>query len=285
MADYCHRSHHYFGWRQRAEVNDMAKINKICITAALAFSTLFFCLCSAGADIKPTVLFDQAHGQRFTIENEGPLQLSGLAGVFRKEGFEVRAGDGPITDEALSYVDVLVVSGPFIPTTPNETKSILHFIERGGRLCVMLHIPFPVEGLLDRLNVLYSSGPIRERESLISDSPKDFYVTRFQSHPATNGIARFATYGCWALMNSGNAGLVLAQTSPVAWVDLNKNEKLDSGDAVQSFAVVVAGEIGKGGYIVFGDDAIFQNEFLERYNGPFAKNMVKWLLASIKTQL
>ena len=48
---------------------------------------------------------------------------------------------------------------------------------------------------------------------------------------------------------------------------------------------VVAGEIGKGGYIVFGDDAIFQNEFLERYNGPFAKNMVKWLLASIKTQL
>jgi hypothetical protein len=79
------------------------------------------------------------------------------------------------------------------------------------------------------------------------------------------------------LTNSAPSTRIIASTSPRSWVDLNGDGRLSKGDVMQSFGVVAAGELGAGRYVVFGDDAIFQNKFLDEQNGQLAKNLSRWL--------
>ena len=234
--------------------------------------------CAPAAYAGSTVLFDEGHGQKFLIENEGALDLSGLAAVFRSGSAQVRASREPITETRLSGVEALVVSGPFAPFTAAETDAISGFLNRGGRLGLMLHIPFPLAPLLRRLQVDFSNGVIRERVNLIGDDPLDFHVTALSPHALTRDVTTFDVYGAWALRNEGPGLTVVARTSATAWIDLNNNGTLEPRDAVQSFAVVVAGQMGAGRFAVFGDDAIFQNRFLTGGNRALASNLVAWLL-------
>lgn len=226
---------------------------------------------------QPTVLFDQGHGQRFLIDKQGSLHLSMLADLFRDYRFTVKANGGEISHETLKGADVLIISGAFAPLTSAEIDSIVDFVEGGGTLCVMLHIGQPVAGLLWRFNVLISNGVIREQENMINGKQKDFFITRFASHPLMDGLEKFAVHGCWALNATAKHGRSIAQTSGTAWIDLNRDGQFNETYAMQSYGVVIAGTFGKGRYIVFGDDAIFQNTFLEKENMALGKNLVKWL--------
>lgn len=230
-----------------------------------------------------TVLFDEGHGQKFLIENEGALDLSGLAAVFRSGEAQVRAIREALSEARLSGVEALVISGPFTPLTAAEVDAIAGFVTSGGRLAVMLHIPFPPAPLLRRLQVDFSNGVIRERVNLIGDDPLDFHVTALSPHALTRDVTGFDVYGAWALLNRGPDVTVVARTSPTAWVDLNNNGTLEPRDAVRSFAVVVAGQMGAGRFVVFGDDAIFQNRFLTGGNRTLASNLVTWLLQAPAT--
>lgn len=226
-----------------------------------------------------TVLFDEAHGERFLVGEEGRLDLSKLGGTMRTADLRVTTGREKIADGTLANVDALVISGPFGFVTPSEVDAVLRFLDRGGRLAVMVHVGLPVAVLLDSLHVAISNGVIRERENVIGDEPLTFRVTRFAAHELTRGLTSFDAYGVWALMNKDDTSAIIARTSDAAWVDLNGNQTLDEKDAVQSFGVAVAGARGKGRFVVFGDDAIFQNEFLAGGNVVLAQNLAHWLAA------
>jgi len=125
-------------------------------------------VCALGcsrASAKPVVLFDESHGQRFLVGASGPLDLSALGSLFRDQGWEVATGQAALADDRLARVDAIVVSGAFMPLAPSEIDAVVRFLERGGRLCVMLHIGPPVDGLLYRLEVAISNGVMRERRS------------------------------------------------------------------------------------------------------------------------
>jgi hypothetical protein len=62
-----------------------------------------------------------------------------------------------------------------------------------------------------------------------------------------------------------------------AWVDYNGGKKLSRGDIVQLFGVVAAGRLGAGRFVAFGDDAVFQNRFLDDSNRRLATNLARWL--------
>ena len=231
---------------------------------------------------QPTVLFDQGHGQRFLIDKQGSLHLSMLADIFRDYGFTVKTNEGKISHETLKGADVLMISGAFAPLASSEIDSLVDFVEGGGTLCVMLHIGQPVAGLLWRFNVLISNGVIREQENLINGKQKDFFITRLASHPLMDGLERFAVHGSWALNATDKHGRekhgkIIAQTSSTAWIDLNRDGQFNETYAMQSYGVVVTGTFGKGRFVAFGDDAIFQNTFLEKENMALGKNLVKWL--------
>jgi hypothetical protein len=226
---------------------------------------------------KRTVVFDQGHGQKFVIEKEGELQLSRLSALLRGKGYDVKATPGQINNAVLKTADVLIISGAFQPLIPEEVDAVIRFLERGGKLCLMLHIPQPLTGLMSRLKVYASNGVIQEQENIIQNAPKDFFITSLEKHPITKGIQKIGVHGAWALMTESTTAQIIARTGPNAWIDLNRDGKFNTTDARESFGVVIAGTLGKGKYLIFGDDAIFQNRFLDQENMPLGKNVADWM--------
>jgi hypothetical protein len=238
----------------------------------------------AGAEARKVVLFDEAHGQKFLVGQNGPLDLSSLVAQFHGEGLTIRVNKTKITTEVLADVDALVISGAFLPIAPSEITAITRFLENGGRLSIMLHIGPPVADLLHRMNVSISNGVIHEQENKLRKDGLDYRITRLKPHDLMNGVNSFSVYGGWALINTSNNAEIIAQTSARAWVDLNNDKKLGKGDAVQSFGLVIAGILNQGRFVVFGDDAIFQNRFLVGGNAVLAKNLANWLCNTSKVK-
>lgn len=223
------------------------------------------------------VLIDQSHEQRFVIEKDEPLQLSAFAATLKEEGLAVKSSSETFTDELLKGVDAVIISGPFKTIEPQEVAALLRFLERGGRLAAMLHIGSPFADLLHRLEVDFTNYVLSEQENIIDSDPMNFQVKALDSNPLFAGIDHFSLYGGWALMNTASSARIVASTSPKGWVDLNGDKKLSNGDVLDSFGVVVTGEFGAGRFAVFGDDAIFQNKFLDASNRQLAKNLARWL--------
>jgi uncharacterized protein DUF4350 len=250
------------------------------LTQLRSLTLLLLCLAlpalTEAADL-PLLLFDQGHGQRFVIEEPGKLHLSRLAEACANAGFRVASTTKPLTGQTLAEAQALIISGPFAAFTPGEVASIDQFVARGGRLAIMLHIGQPVAELLHHLQVDVSNHVLQERQNIIGSDPKNFQVTQLSTHPLTAGIEHFSLYGGWALMNLDDSARIIAQTSPQAWVDLDGDRQLTTNDAVQAFGVVVAGTSGQGRFAVFGDDAIFQNQFLDDANLQLARNLAQWL--------
>lgn len=253
------------------------------MTAVKRFSvkmlTILFLL-AAGHSVAlagPALLFDQGHDQRFVVEKDGPLHLSQFAALIKEEGFDVRVSTSPLTAEALAGVDALVISGPFGKLRSEEIAAVLAFLDRGGRLALMLHIPWPVAALVQRLEVDFTNYVLFEQENVIGNEPRNFQVRNLVSHPLFGSIDHFSLYGGWALMNIGEGSRIIASTSEKGWVDLDGDMKLSKGDAVQAFGVVADGTRGAGRFLIFGDDAIFQNKFLDGQNRQLARNLAKWL--------
>jgi hypothetical protein len=234
-------------------------------------------LLAAGQARAAVVLFDQGHGQMFTVENRAPLDLSKLAGIFETAGLEVKVSREALSAGVLKGVAGLVISGPFKPFSRQEIASIEQFVGRGGRLCLMLHIPQPLLPFLSTLGVAHSQAPLNEQENILDGKAKAFAVTALAPHPLTRGLKSFKAYGVWGLKPMADNVRIVAAASPRAWIDLNGNGVLDRQDDLQPHALVVAGTLGQGAFLVFGDDAIFQNQFLLAENLLLARNLAEWL--------
>ncbi|NJD90938.1 MAG: DUF4350 domain-containing protein [Geobacter sp.] len=234
-------------------------------------------LSAVAAFAAPVMLVDQGHDQRFVIEKDEPLHLSSFAAVMQQEGFEVRSSREPLTEESLKGVAALVISGPFKALEPAEVEAVARFVEHGGRLAAMLHIGTPFSGILQPLAVDFTNYVLGEQENLIDNDSRNFRVKALAASPLFNGLDHFSVYGAWALTNTAPSARIIASTSPKGWVDLNGDKMLSKGDVVQAFGVVVEGTLGAGRFVVFGDDAIFQNRFLDESNKQLARNLARWL--------
>jgi hypothetical protein len=233
---------------------------------------------AAAGDKRPVVLFDQAHGERFLPQQEAPLALSELGDLFFAQGFQIRIAQELLTPASLAAVDAVVISGPFAPFAPQEIDALYAFVERGGHLTIMLHVAPVVTPLLARFDVVHSNGVIREEAAAqIAGEALNFHVAHLSKEPLFSGIAHFAVYGCWALASEGEFARIAARSGNKSWIDLNLDRSYSERDAMQSFGVVALGEVGKGDFVIFGDDAIFQNRFLTGANRQLAENLVQRL--------
>lgn len=247
-------------------------------TLLLFTALLFFAPDALSHPQSPVILFDEGHGMHFIIGKDGPLDLSQLADLIRQQGAVVAGGREKLTGSSLADKKALIISGPFTPYSKEEIEALVNFVLEGGKLAIMLHIPMPVYSLLLRFNVLASKGVIRERNNIIEHKDVYFQTNALFPHMLTGDLKRFSLYGAWGLLNTKPNVHILAETSPQAWIDLNGNNRKDKTERAQSFAMVVAGRLGKGEYLIFGDDAIFQNRFLVAENRKLATNLAAWLL-------
>lgn len=259
------------------EVRNSAMMKMFRTVSGLVLSVLLFAAQVHGQETSQVVLFDQGHGQRFLVENNGPLDLSGLGELFRERGFTVKAGHEKISAQLLIGVDVLVISGPFVPFSDSEIGHLKSFVQRGGSLSVMLHVGPMFVPLLKEFGVSVLPGVIHESENMIAGQAVDFSCVDLASHPLTSEVDSFKVYGSWGLASMDEQLPVIGRTSTGAWMDVNRNQQLDKSDTVQSFGLVVAGNFGLGRVMVSGDDAIFQNRFLTGSNRILGRNLVDWL--------
>lgn len=230
----------------------------------------------------PVVLFDEGHGQQFLVGQDGELDLSGLAQLFREERVEVRHTAAPITAEALRSMSGLVVSGAFAAFTPAEIEAVTGYLEQGGRLAVMLHIGMPVGPLLGALGVEVSRGPVHEMADIIGGADLNFTLSRLGQHPLTAGLGRFRVYGCWALKPTRQGVLALATTGKYAWLDWNNDRRYTAGDPVGSLVVATTVRVGRGEAVIFGDDALFQNRFLKGENRELGRRLGRWFSGGLE---
>jgi hypothetical protein len=127
--------------------------------------------------------------------------------------------------------------------------------------------------------VAISILPVQEGEHLLAGRPTEFSVEDLASHPLLQGLTSFRVYGAWALLGRGETVQELARTSGQAWLDLDQDGRPGGRDPVRAFPLLVSGRLGQGTFVVFGDDALFQNRFLAGENLQLAKNLAAWLCA------
>ncbi|QSX29272.1 DUF4350 domain-containing protein [Shewanella cyperi] len=223
------------------------------------------------------VVFDEGHGQQFTLAQRLPLGLSGLGEQFGAQ--ELVSHKGVLDKAALADARVLVISGAFDPYSEAELAAIKTFVEQGGRLAVMLHVG-PLNGeLLNRFGVAVTNAAIREQQHLLGENSQDFAAARIdRDHPLFAGVNKVGFYGVWAIKAQAEGLMDLAFTSDSAWIDLNRNQLADADEPRDAWPLVVAGKVGAGKLAVFGDDAMFQNAFLKGDNLRLAQNLAAWLL-------
>ncbi len=261
-----------------AAIGHYERDNVIKRILATVLGSLALCALPAPAPAAgPVVLFDEGHRQQFLAGRTGDLDLSRLAAAFQEAGFTVRVSTGPLDVRSLRSVQALVISGAFAPLSPTEINAVGAFIASGGRLAVMLHIGQPVQGLLEQMGISYSRGPIHEAENLIGGRQTDFSVVRFERHPVTEGLRSLSVFGCWALRTQNPAAKIIARTGRQAWLDSNGDGRHTPGEPLGSEGMLVSGGLGRGQYLVFGDDAIFQNRFVAQHNGELARRLAAWL--------
>ncbi|MBI5809808.1 MAG: hypothetical protein HZB21_01265, partial [Deltaproteobacteria bacterium] len=86
--------------------------------------------------------------------------------------------------------------------------------------------------------------------------------------------------GAWGLMAVGGTEIgakVVAETSPKAWADINRNRRRDRGETLGSYGIIAVSRHGKGKVVVVADDAPFANKFIkEADNGILAENILRW---------
>ncbi|PLX79071.1 MAG: hypothetical protein C0616_12285 [Desulfuromonas sp.] len=240
------------------------------------FMVLFLVSSNALAVQGPVVWFDQGHGQAFRIDKEGPLHLGDFADFMVERGVSLRGGSGALTADLLKTLDGLIIAGPFKSLQAEEVNAVKGFLKEGGRLVILLHIAPPLKNLLHPLGVDFSNGVIREQQGVIEGEPLNFSVTDLDSHLLFKDLQAFHLYGGWALQAFSEKTAIIARTSSLSWIDLNGNKQLDKGDARQAFGVVASGTHGDGQFLVFADDAIFQNQFFSG-NRALAANLAVWL--------
>ncbi len=242
------------------------------------YAALMVLMAQGASATGPVVLFDQGHGQRFVIEKQGDLNLYGLAGAMKDAGLDVKSTDKPFSSATLAGVACVITSGGFAPFSAEEIDALGEFVKDGGGLAVMLHIGPTYETLLKKFNIGATPGVIHETENVIGVNSLDFYVKEFAAHPLFKDVGSFAVHGAWGVFGLTADQVLVAETSKSAWIDLNRNQKRDpAGEPLSSIGVVAAEKVGAGRVVAFGDDAIFQDRFLEGGNKKLAENLALWL--------
>lgn len=173
------------------------------------------------------------------------------------------AGDGTVA----------YVVAPTEPYSDRDAARVAGFVERGGTLVVAdrdgtgneLLATVGAEARVDGV-------PVRDERHYYR-SPALPEATEVSDHPLTDGVDA-VTLNHGTVVEPGNA-TVLVRTSPFAYRDENRNDRLDDDETMAAHAVVTLEEVGDGRVVVVSDPSAFINVMLERPgNRALAANLV-----------
>lgn len=246
----------------------------------------------------------QGHGEARADDEKGELGYAEAAADLRNEGYEVETLSLATADSVPKDSAVIVVAGASTPLLPNEAGALASWLERGGRLFLLL------EPAVDAgLGTILASFGIVLRDDLVVDpssatrafgfGPDTTVVQRFEPHPITDPLAGSAALFRGARSVSpllGGAGKAkvstLVVTGKESWAEGSYRApgepERGEEDLVGPVPIAVAATkdtitledraSDQARLVVFGDASFAANRFGSMSgNGDLFTNAVNWL--------
>jgi ABC-type uncharacterized transport system involved in gliding motility auxiliary subunit len=186
---------------------------------------------------------------------------------------------------------VIVVAGPRVPLMPEEEKRLKEYLDKGGRLLVLLSPGGP-----DLANVLKPYGIEPQKDYLYDPGFRQglVVVTQFENHPINRRIALLALLNVRAVRAAdkpptGITAQALLKTSPTAIASPKPLTQLAPGQPGTSpgpftvAALATKSGTAEARIIAIGTSISFSDAFLgsaygqTARNGNFLTNCVNWL--------
>ncbi|ADC66389.1 ABC-type uncharacterized transport system [Ferroglobus placidus DSM 10642] len=166
--------------------------------------------------------------------------------------FEADVIEGGV--EELNSSEAYILAGVTRNFSEEEVEKILEFVKNGGKLVILIHIPpANLEPLLDRFGVEVSERPYEIME--VTAVPGEDNVL-------TKGVKEIYMRGVFPV----NGTLFVVK----------KDRAIIFGGMKGGVAALK--KYGKGEVLVFGDDAMFLDSYINKVdNLKLAKNIAKWI--------
>jgi hypothetical protein len=261
----------------------------------------------------PVVMVDAAHGNLHTIDG----RFGAFAELLRRDGYQVRSADTPVTGALLGQADVFVISNALLggddvewtlPTpsafTPEEIDTIAEWVAGGGSLLLIAdHMPFPgaAADLANAFGIVFLNGFAVEAWNKSGTTDFTRSDGSLADHPITRGRSPAEAVSSVRAF-TGQAFRFVAPVEPLMFVrddwqvllPIEAWEHSESTPYVSARGLVQGGTLlyGDGRVAVFGEAAMFtaqtsvrdgvvrhmgMNHPLAAENPQFVLNVLHWL--------
>lgn len=213
----------------------------------------------------------------FGVYNPGWDGASGLTDVATETDTDVEI---VVNTTAYESADpprtIAVVLSPEEPYSERDRARLAAFVADGGTLVVAEDVGPVGNTLLSAVGAetRFDHRPVRDERHYYR-SPAFPVATEVADAPETEGVDQLTlNHGTTLRADDSEATQVLVRTSSFAYLDENRNERLDDEESMVSRPVVVREEVGNGTVIAVSDPSIFINVMLDRPgNRQFAANL------------
>ncbi len=203
-------------------------------------------------------------GAAFGLHNPGWQGVSDLQATATQDGLSTQTAVDPADYATVTPSDtvaVLVAPGNY---TPAQRTALRTFLEEGGTVVIASRDPETVNPLLQTLETqIRVAGPPLRDEVKNAQSPDFPLATDVANQTYVREAEGLALNHGTALIAAGNA-TALANSSPYAYLDRNRNAALDGAEQLASRPVVARQPIGAGDVVVVSDPSVFINAMLDR---------------------
>ncbi|HHM01385.1 MAG TPA: DUF4350 domain-containing protein [Caldithrix abyssi] len=259
-------------------------------------SNLTNAIIKVSSDRQKSVYFLTGHGER-SVEDKGPEGYATAAGALKKENYTVRNFNLVRSRRVPDSATVVVIASPKSDFAPGEADSLKAYVQRGGRLLILLDPESPdsprelaasFKADVGRDMVVDASGfgqlfgagpgmPLVQSYDKQHPITKDFSVMTF--FPLASSVTPAAEKDGWTVTE-------LLKTSAQSWADTDFSGGKVSFDAGRdregpiSLAVISSKKTGDHTSVaaVFGDSDFAGNGYFNQQgNGDLFLNTVNYL--------
>ena len=250
---------------------------------------------------RPVVHFVQGHGERSPLDFDRHAGYSRIAARLRAENLVVETLDLGRSRAIPNHCALLVIAGPVRPFAPFEIALVRDYLNRKGRLLLLLdaRTQTGLEPLLREWGVLLGADVVVDESRTLSG--RELYINAYSPHPVTAPLQGLATV--FFLPRSvrprptGGGGdkpsvAELAACSASGWAEFDPDDpavhldpQVDIPGPVPVAVAIERGpvpgvhvQIRPTRLVVVGDSLFASNSGLMGANADFFLNAVNWLL-------
>jgi uncharacterized protein (TIGR03437 family) len=237
---------------------------------------------------KPTILFDDTHSERNTINPERALKMNpqhpewvsfGEFATYLAPSYQVSSlTSGPITSAALGGVDVFVLAAPDAALSADENLAVKRFVDSGGSLVYMgdAWLNSPNNSLLATWGIQFDPAIILSPSASVG-CPGCFPLKTFTYHHALGNNPAYAVGNAGSFAISGQA-MSLGRTGAAEWRSRSGQPPQQPGEPNGPFTTIAVSGSGAGKVFALSDNG-FYDQFFDAYpnNVALLSSALAWL--------